>query len=79
MSDSFFEKYISNPNVGIIVLNWYSLCQNTNISEAFFERNLKDVNWDSLCKNNNISEAFFEKYIHHPNREIKLGYFMSKY
>ncbi len=41
------------------------LCENTNISEEFFEKyeSLGVLNWECLCGNTSISEKFFEKYI----------------
>ena len=55
MDESILDSYLS----------WQCLCENTNLSEAFFEKyeHLEVLDWYCLCKNNNISESFFEKHI----------------
>ena len=59
--ERFLKKIVEGNNISLDLL-----CQNTNISEEFFDRYLSlgiKLNWNYLCQNTNLSEAFFEKYL----------------
>ena len=63
ISEEFIKKYIINNQINDT--DWSYLCENTNLSEQFFEtyEKLGVLDWRSLCKNTNLSEEFFKIHI----------------
>ena len=50
------EKYINK-------VDWYSLSNNKNLSEAFFERHIDKVDWNFLSKISFNYDKLYKNYI----------------
>ncbi len=50
------------------------MCENTKISEKFFERYIKFVKWEYISKNVNLSKEFFERHNEYIDWEIFFQY-----